>query len=274
MVVAMGNGGPAASPVWSFSPPVTRPPPAANPASPSATPPRTVASYTPTQGGPLDLRSTLLRALLSVPLAAGAVWLAATGGLYVGQRRMLIPTPPPAALPAAPGLTRLDLSVDGAPVPMWWAAVPGAPTVLFFHGNATQLADTVPDATSAMVAGLGFAAVEYPGYGLAPAEEPSEGSCFASGRAAIAALQGLGAGALVCVGHSLGAGVAAAMAAEGRCRALVLAAPFTSVLDMAALQYPWRPTSQLVKDPFDSLGRAALPRDSSLGKGTRSRATP
>ncbi|GDX82841.1 alpha/beta hydrolase [Deltaproteobacteria bacterium] len=185
------------------------------------------------------------------------MWLVATGGLYVGQRKLLFPSPPPAELPVAQGLTRTDLSVDGAPVPMWWSTVPGAPTVLFFHGNAAQLAGTLPEATAAMVAGLGFAAIEYPGYGLAPAEEPSEEGCFAAGRAAISALADLGVGPPVCVGHSLGAGVAAAMAAEGRCSALVLAAPFTSVLDMAALQYPWLPTSRLVKDPFDSLGRAS-----------------
>ncbi len=205
----------------------------------------------------LDLRSTLLRGLLGAPLAAGAIWLVATGGLYVGQRKMLFPTPPAAKLPAAPGLTRLYLSVEGAPVPMWWTAVSDAPMVLFFHGNAAQLAGTLPEARAAMVAGLGFASVEYPGYGLAPAEEPSEAGCFAAGRAAIAALTDLGAGPPICVGHSLGAGVAAAMAAEGRCGALVLAAPFTSVLAMAARQYPWLPTSHLVKDPFDSLGRAS-----------------
>ncbi len=205
----------------------------------------------------MDPELSWRRIAFLVTVTTGSVYALLVVSLYMSQRALLFPRPEPVALPEAPRLLRTELTVDAAPVPMWWNVIPEAPLVLFFHGNATQLASTLTQANGALIVGLSFAAVEYPGYGLAPAKEPSEAGCFAAGRAAIAAIADLGLGVPVCMGHSLGSGVAAAMAAEGRCRALVLTAPYTSVGDVGAREYPWVPVRLLVKDPFDTLGRAS-----------------
>ena len=55
---------------------------------------------------------------------------------------------------------------------------------------------------------------------------------------------------IVVHGESLGTGVATYVAAERPARALVLEAPFTAALDIAAATYPWVPVALLMRDPF------------------------
>ncbi|HYM17384.1 MAG TPA: alpha/beta hydrolase, partial [Micropepsaceae bacterium] len=59
-------------------------------------------------------------------------------------------------------------------------------------------------------------------------------------------------GPLILWGHSLGSGVAAQMAAEGRGKALVLESPYTSLADLGAELYPIFPVRLLLTDPFDT----------------------
>ena len=57
---------------------------------------------------------------------------------------------------------------------------------------------------------------------------------------------------IVLWGHSLGTGVAVWLAAERKIKALVLEAPYTSVADVAAMNYPLLPVRWLLKDQFHS----------------------
>ena len=57
-------------------------------------------------------------------------------------------------------------------------------------------------------------------------------------------------------GQSLGTGVAARMAADGLSAGLILQSPYTSVVDIAAAQYPLFPVRLLDRDPFDTLALA------------------
>jgi fermentation-respiration switch protein FrsA (DUF1100 family) len=54
-------------------------------------------------------------------------------------------------------------------------------------------------------------------------------------------------------GQSLGTGVAARMAAEGRASGLILQSPYTSIVDVAAMEYPLIPVRLLDTDPFNTL---------------------
>jgi fermentation-respiration switch protein FrsA (DUF1100 family) len=65
-------------------------------------------------------------------------------------------------------------------------------------------------------------------------------------------------GPIILWGHSLGSGVAARMASEGRASALVLESPFTAAVDVAANAYPFFPVRLLMRDRFDTL--ALVPR--------------
>jgi hypothetical protein len=58
-------------------------------------------------------------------------------------------------------------------------------------------------------------------------------------------------------GFSLGSGVASEMAARGHGCALVLEAPFTSILDMADRYAPFFPNKSIVSDRFDTLSKTS-----------------
>jgi pimeloyl-ACP methyl ester carboxylesterase len=64
-------------------------------------------------------------------------------------------------------------------------------------------------------------------------------------------------------GQSLGTGVAAAVAAQRPdAELLVLEAPFTATVDVAAERYPWLPVSLLMHDKFatrDIVGQIEVP---------------
>ncbi len=197
--------------------------------------------------------ATIARRLLGAVVVA---YVAACTALFFAQRTLLFPAPAPLPVRLGQGATRAVLDLGTATVPIFWQPVDGAPLVLFFHGNGGQLARSVATGRDAVAAGVGFAAVEYPGYGEATGEGPSEVGILAAARAGLAHLGTLGLPTPACMGHSLGTGVAVAMAAEGRCSALVLASAYTSIPDVAVLSYPLFPVHWLVRDPFDSLSRA------------------
>ena len=60
---------------------------------------------------------------------------------------------------------------------------------------------------------------------------------------------------LVYFGESLGAAVAVALAAEHPPAAVVLRSPFTSLVDMGRLLYPFLPVRLLLRDRFDAISQ-------------------
>jgi pimeloyl-ACP methyl ester carboxylesterase len=119
--------------------------------------------------------------------------------------------------------------------------------LFFFHGNASNARGwahaTVDFPGDVFV-------LEYQGYGERPGS-PSEREIKAAAKAAFAAEAPHYRTVIVC-GQSLGCGVTPAIL-EGHSAevgALVLITPFTSISDMAAAQFPFLPTSLLLKDRF------------------------
>jgi pimeloyl-ACP methyl ester carboxylesterase len=58
------------------------------------------------------------------------------------------------------------------------------------------------------------------------------------------------------VGFSLGTGVAAEMARQGRGATLTLVSPYTSMVAMGQRVLPWLPVALLLPDKFDTLSKA------------------
>ena len=196
-------------------------------------------------GGEVPIR-LLKRALLLLVLA----WVAVVTLLFVFQRSLLYPVPPPAELP----VDTLWVKAGDLRVPMLERGPgrsPDAPSATWFHGNAAQIATSVWVADALADRGISLVLAEYPGYGGAPGS-PDEAGFLAAARATLGALPTKGA----CIGQSLGTGVAAAMAAEGRCTALVLVSPYTSLANVATFHYPFVP-GFLVRDRLDTLARAS-----------------
>jgi fermentation-respiration switch protein FrsA (DUF1100 family) len=119
--------------------------------------------------------------------------------------------------------------------------------------------DETPLALNLARRGLGALLVEYRGYGAsAPSGPLSEDGLYLDAEAALdeAARRGAGPDRITLWGMSLGTGVAAEMGRRGRGSALVLVSPYTSLTDMAARTAGWLPTSLLLPDRFDTLGKA------------------
>ncbi|WNG47741.1 alpha/beta hydrolase [Archangium minus] len=181
--------------------------------------------------------------------------------VFVNQRRLVFPVPLGAREPMLPGASLLRIpGPEGSTVYALHVSAPaGAPTVVHFHGNGEQLADEQWLAQRFQEAGLGFYAVEYPGYGLAVGQGPSEVGIYAAAETALEHLYrelGVPRERTVLQGQSLGSGVAVEMAKRGHGARLVLITPYTSIVDVGARLFPWLPASLLVKDPFDSAAKA------------------
>ena len=148
---------------------------------------------------------------------------------------------------------RTITEADGTRLRIWESGPPdkGKPTVVFFYGHAGTLSDFAGVGEDLRENGYGVVLGSYRGYSRNPGD-PSEAGLFADARAILSALP-RGQGPIVVWGQSLGTGVAARMAAEGRASGLILQSPYTSIVDIAAMQYPLFPVRLLDRDPFDTV---------------------
>jgi len=134
-----------------------------------------------------------------------------------------------------------------------------APTLLWFHGNAGNIAHRIDQLQVLHEGGFNVFAVDFRGYGR------SEGSPNESGtyRDAVAAYDALAARKdidprrIVAFGQSLGAAVALDLALQRACERVVLEAPFTSVPAMASTAYPIPGVSYMVRTKYDNLSKVA-----------------
>lgn len=200
--------------------------------------------------------------MTTVLLAVGTTWILACGLLFVLQRRLVFPAPPPVTHPVVEGCELIEIQGPPAgPVSVLFAPPPmdDGRVVVAFHGNGEQLAWQGGLASAVLGGGFGFLALEYPGYGPMHDQSPSEGAILDAARAALDWLDvqhGIGSERVVLFGRSLGSGPATAMAAEGRGARLLLISPYTSLVDVARRVAPFAPVSLLVRDRFDNAAKA------------------
>ncbi len=208
---------------------------------------------------------------LKWPLAAAAVlagaYLIICGLLFFSQRELLYQ--PGAAGPITPAADGPPIQVthittaDGEGLVAWYLPPkPGQPTVLFFNGNAASLAGQEGRWRRIADAGVGFLAIGYRGY-EGSTGHPTEAGLALDARAAYDWLrQRAEPTDIVIHGFSLGSGVAVRLASEVPARALVLEAPYTSTVDVAARAFPWVPVRLLMRDRFHSdqrIGQVRMP---------------
>ncbi|MEM8795537.1 MAG: alpha/beta hydrolase [Pseudomonadota bacterium] len=195
----------------------------------------------------------------SLAIVCVVVYLTTTLGLYVLQRQMMYFPTHANPSPSSVGLS--DVSVerlttsDGERLVLWHApAADNQPTILFFHGNGGEMAHRADRFAAYRSAGFGVAFLSWRGYGGSTGA-PSEGGLLIDARTAFEWLitQGNPAKDIAVVGESLGTGLAVRIAADNPVGALVLGAPFTATVDIAADRFPWIPVSLLMKDQFRSV---------------------
>jgi uncharacterized protein len=128
-------------------------------------------------------------------------------------------------------------------------------TIILFHGNGEDLTQRAHIALEMIESGYGVLLAEYRGYGGNPGH-PHEAGLYADARAAYAYASAHSKN-IVLHGYSLGSGVAVQLASEANIDALILEAPFTSIVDVAAKRFRLFPVRLLARDRYESLAKIA-----------------
>lgn len=183
---------------------------------------------------------------------------------FILQRRLMYLPDPDRVSPAAFNLAgvkeRVLVAPDTAQIVTWYApAKPGQPTILYFHGNAGNLASRSERVRRYVSRGYGVMLMSYRGYSGSTGS-PSERANVADAKLAYDALisDGIDPEDIIIYGESLGSGVAVQVAADNEIGGLVLDAPYTTIVDVAALAYPYLPVRPFVFDRYESIRH--LPR--------------
>lgn len=144
---------------------------------------------------------------------------------------------------------------DGIRLDAWYVPAERARgALLYAHGNGGNISHRLDAIRMFRDMGLSVFIFDYRGYGRSNGE-PSEEGTYLDAEAAwqyLTAQRGIAPSRTVMYGESLGAAVAARLAARHPPAALVLASGFTSVPDMAAGLYPWLPVRWLSRYRYDT----------------------
>jgi pimeloyl-ACP methyl ester carboxylesterase len=200
-------------------------------------------------------RHSVLRAFavrsLDVSSYAVFCWLVVCLAAVACQRTLLYPiwTVPVLDDWKLPGVEKVAVRTsDGVVLKGYWRAPrAGGKVVVTFHGNGAAAESHASRFASRpwSVHGWGFLAVAYRGY-PGSAGLPTEEGLMLDGEAAVAFAADKAPGApMLFHGHSMGTGVAVAMAARHPSVGLYLEAPFSSMSDVVAARFPLLPTAFL-----------------------------
>jgi hypothetical protein len=205
-------------------------------------------------------RRRLKKAAMNIAFAGMAYGLI-IGGARLLHRRVLYQPPgddAPAVIPEGAVLLTAR-AADGVMVNALHFEAPNATrTIVHFHGNAETVEANAFLGREMKKRGFSVVLVEYRGYGRSRGTSPNEEGLYLDAAAILDALaaRGVGPDRVVLWGQSLGTGVAAEMASRGRGARLVLVAPFTSTVDMAARIVPFLPASMVMGDRYDTIAKA------------------
>jgi fermentation-respiration switch protein FrsA (DUF1100 family) len=204
---------------------------------------------------PIPVLAAVGAALLVIALGAYA---AALSSLYLKQRDYLYaPRQQQRTQPAAAGLTAAEevvlTTADGEKV-IAWHVPPQAqrPLVVFFHGNGDSLAGRAWRFRQLIADGTGLLALSYRGYAGSTGLPSEDGLLLDAAAAYNFAAARHAPERIVVWGFSLGTGPAVAIASQRPVGKLVLEAPYTSTVDVAAAMFPYVPVRLLMKDQFRS----------------------
>jgi len=189
-------------------------------------------------------------------ILAAAAYVGLAAAMFFAQRKLMYFPDTQRVPPAAAGFPQAEEVVlgtgDGEKIVAWHLPPQaGKPVVLYFHGNGGALSLRADRFQRIAAAGAGLLAIDYRGYGGSTGT-PTERGLIEDGRAAYAFVAARYPGRIALWGESLGTGVAIALAAEQAVTHIVLDAPYTSALEVAATVYWFFPVRWLMKDTFRS----------------------
>lgn len=202
--------------------------------------------------------------LLRLASLAAVTYLALLTAIYLSQRTMLFTTYDGGTLAAANYIAIRDSqsvqlkTPDGETLAAWYLAPkPGRPVFLFLHGKGGGLERKKWRWQRIRKTGAGVLAFSYRGY-PGSTGSPSESGLIRDAETAFSWLRERHASDKIIIhGLSLGTGVGVALATMVDARALILEAPYSAAVDVAAERYPWLPVHWLMWDTFLSRERIA-----------------
>ena len=204
-----------------------------------------------------------MQSVLSLLLAAGAVYFALVLFVYLFQSRLLylpnIGGPGLVATPDDIGLAFEEArftTEDGVALHGWFIPADGAQRVLLYcHGNGGNISHRLDSIHLFHGLGLSVFIFDYRGYGLS-AGRPTEEGTYRDAEAAWRHLRdarGFSEEQVIVYGQSLGAAIAAHVAGERRAAALILESPFTSIADVASRHYWFLPVRWLTRFEYPTV---------------------
>ncbi len=196
------------------------------------------------------------------------------GGMYGFQRHLQYfpdTSPPDLAATSVPDMKQIVIkTADGLSLMSWIYMHPDQKvrdTVIFFHGNAQNIAARDHKARRFIDAGYNILLLEYRGFGGNPGA-PFENGMMMDARAGVETLAHtyhIPVARMIFYGESIGTGIAVQAAADYQdIRALILEVPFDSALDVAQGRYPMIfGLSYLMHDQYRSdlwIGHLKMPK--------------
>lgn len=208
----------------------------------------------------MRIRWALVSALL--------VYLAVCGYFWSIQRdKIFLPSPIIQATPDRLGLKYETVNMpsgsgkDAGELYTWWipAETSGAPTLLYLHGSKNNLGHRIEHIPLLHNAGFNLLMADYRGYGKSTGGTPSEAKAYEDAEAAwryLTLQRKIAPGSIFIYGHSLGGAIAIELAVRHPNAGGVIAeSTFTSMMDMADLEYAYLPVDLLLNQRFDSIGK-------------------
>ena len=179
--------------------------------------------------------------------------------LFLMQGRMIFyPTRKLQASPADIGLDYESVTLstsDNVTLHGWFIPAPEARgTLLFFHGNAGNISHRLDSLKIFHNLGLATFIIDYRGYGRSQGSISEQGT-YLDGEAAWGYLthtRKIPAQQIIVFGRSLGAAIAAHVAAGHEPGGLILESALTSVPDMGVQLYPFMPVRLLSRFNYDT----------------------
>ncbi|MFY0615467.1 MAG: alpha/beta hydrolase [Hyphomicrobiaceae bacterium] len=221
----------------------------------------------------------LFRWLIALALLG---YFAVVAVMYTAQRSLIYSNNDNGALAAANWMAIKDAervqlaTTDGERLAAWYLAPqPGKPVFLFFHGKGGGLARKKWRWQRMRKVGAGIFTFSYRGY-PGSTGAPTEAGLNRDATSAYNWLsQRHPAKQIVLHGLSLGTGVAVTLATQIKARALILEAPYTAIVDVAAERYPFLPVRPLLWDTYlsrERIARVGMPV--MIAHGTRDTVIP
>lgn len=195
-----------------------------------------------------------MQSVAAVLIAVVIAYLGLCAWVYVTQRSQIyFPTPEV----RRPGAQALWIKSSGAKLKVWTVPRPGPRALLYFGGNAEDVAANLDDFARTFPRHSLYL-VNYRGYG-GSLGDPSEAGFYADALAVHDHVRAEHAEIAV-VGRSLGASVAVYLASERPVERLVLVTAFDSLIEVARAHFPWLPVARLLQDRYESARRAPAVR--------------